>query len=121
MPDTDKPDSRESLEARITEAQRRRSGGSGGPQPAGDMSGSAMGVAMRIGIELVAALAVGTGIGWALDRWLGTRPWLTVAFFFLGAGGGIWNVVRAASGVGLAVGFNPPAQKGRKTDGEGEG
>jgi len=58
-------------------------------------SQSAMGFAFRIGIELVAGLVVGGGIGWLLDEWLGTSPFLLIVFFFLGAAAGILNVWRA--------------------------
>lgn len=58
-------------------------------------SQSAMGLAFRIGIELVAGLVVGGGIGWLLDDWLGTSPFLLILFFFLGAAAGILNVWRA--------------------------
>lgn len=51
---------------------------------------------MRIGTELVAGLVVGGGIGYVLDRWLGTGPWLMIVFFFFGAAAGIRNVMRAA-------------------------
>jgi ATP synthase protein I len=54
------------------------------------------GFAFRIGVELVSALLVGAGIGWLLDRWLGTTPFLLLLFFFLGAAAGILNVFRAA-------------------------
>ena len=53
------------------------------------------GFAFRIGVELVAGLLVGAGIGWLLDRWLGTSPFLLLLFFFLGAAAGILNVFRA--------------------------
>ncbi|HET9904655.1 MAG TPA: AtpZ/AtpI family protein [Xanthobacteraceae bacterium] len=60
------------------------------------MPKSAFGFALRAGIELVAGLVVGGGIGWLLDAWLGTGPILLVLFFFLGAGAGISNVFRIA-------------------------
>ena len=44
----------------------------------------------------MAALAVGVGIGWLLDRWLGTLPLFLLIFFFLGAAAGLLNVYRAA-------------------------
>lgn len=72
-------------------------------------------MALRIGLELVVAVVVSTVIGWALDAWLGTRPWLTIVFFFLGVGAGMVNVWRAVMGMGMAVGYRrdplPPKQK----------
>ena len=66
------------------------------------------GMAFRIGVELVAALVVGVGIGLLLDNWLGTGPWFLVAFFCLGAAAGVLNVYRAASGIGMAPGYGEP-------------
>lgn len=54
------------------------------------------GAAWRLSVELVAGLVVGAGIGWLLDNLFGTMPWLTLVFFFLGAGAGIRGVYRAA-------------------------
>ena len=58
--------------------------------------GAALGQALRLGIELVAGVAVGVFIGWALDRFFGTAPLLMVVFLGLGAAAGILNVVRTA-------------------------
>ena len=58
--------------------------------------GSFMGNAFKLGTELVAAVAVGTIIGFILDSWFDTKPWLIITFFFLGAAAGILNVIRAA-------------------------
>ena len=57
---------------------------------------SAFGVATRLVAELVSGLVIGGGIGWLLDRWLGTGPWMMVVFFLLGAGAGLSNVIRTA-------------------------
>ena len=59
--------------------------------------GSFMGNAFKLGTELVAAVAVGTIIGFILDSWFGTKPWLIIIFFFLGAAAGILNVFRTAN------------------------
>ena len=59
-------------------------------------AGSALGVAWRISIEIVVALVVCTAIGWALDYWFGTKPWLMLIFLFLGGAVGINNAARAA-------------------------
>ena len=59
--------------------------------------GSFMGHAFKLGTELVASVAVGTIIGFILDTWFGTKPWLIIIFFFLGAAAGMLNVIRAAN------------------------
>ena len=56
-----------------------------------------MGSAFRLGTELVAAVVVGTIIGFILDNWFDTKPWLIIIFFFLGAVAGILNVIRTAN------------------------
>ena len=103
------------LEARIAKARGDRGSGDGtGSGEAQEESsyGDMLGMGMRIGTELVAAMIVSVGLGWLLDRWLGTRPWLMVAFFFLGAGAGILNVYRTVAGYGLAPGYKKPAGRG---------
>ncbi|MGE0153917.1 MAG: AtpZ/AtpI family protein [Reyranellaceae bacterium] len=55
-----------------------------------------MGIGMRIALELVAGVIVGTAIGLGLDYWLGTKPWLMIAFFIVGSGAGFMNVIRVA-------------------------
>jgi len=57
---------------------------------------SFLGSAFKLGTELVAAVAVGTIIGFILDSWFGTTPWLIVIFFFVGAAAGMLNVIRTA-------------------------
>ena len=59
-------------------------------------SSSNMGVAFKMSTELVAAVAVGTIIGFILDNWFGTKPWLILIFFFVGVIAGIMNVVKSA-------------------------
>ena len=59
--------------------------------------GSYMGNAFKLGTELVAAVAVGTIIGFILDSWFDTKPWLIIIFFFLGTVAGILNVIRTAN------------------------
>ena len=58
--------------------------------------GTFMGIAFKLGTELVASVGVGTIIGFILDNWFGTKPWLIIIFFFLGATAGMLNVIRAA-------------------------
>ena len=56
-----------------------------------------MGNAFKLGTELVAAVGVGTIIGFILDSWFDTKPWLIIIFFFLGTTAGILNVIRTAN------------------------
>ena len=56
-----------------------------------------MGSAFRLGTELVAAVVVGTIIGFILDNWFGTKPWFIIIFFFIGVIAGIMNVIRVAN------------------------
>ena len=80
-------------------------------QPAvGDRSATqqGLGLGLRIGIELVVAIGVATGLGWAIDRWLGTRPWGIIVLFFLGVAAGMLNVYRAVSGISTPVGYRRP-------------
>jgi ATP synthase protein I len=61
-----------------------------------DESSSNMGTAFKMSTELVSAVVVGTIIGFILDNWFGTKPWLILIFFFVGVIAGIMNVVKSA-------------------------
>jgi ATP synthase protein I len=62
-----------------------------------DGVGSAMSLGLRAGSEFVSAVIVGLGIGWVLDRGLGTNPAFLIVFFLVGVAAGIWNVIRLTS------------------------
>jgi len=62
-----------------------------------EKKGAFMGSAFKLSTELVAAVAVGTIIGFILDSWFDTKPWLIIVFFFLGTAAGMLNVIRAAN------------------------
>ena len=57
---------------------------------------ASLGKALKISTELIAAVAVGTTVGFILDNWLDTRPWLTISFFIMGVVAGILNVIKSA-------------------------
>ena len=57
---------------------------------------ASLGKALKISTELVAAVFVGSTIGFLLDRWFDTKPLLTICFFILGVVAGILNVFRSA-------------------------
>ncbi|MBM3518791.1 MAG: AtpZ/AtpI family protein [Alphaproteobacteria bacterium] len=64
---------------------------------------------------MAAGLAAGAVLGWVLDSWLGTKPWLLVAGFFLGGAAGILNVYRTARRM------NADAEGGRDGPPAGDG
>ena len=104
---SDQPPKREldSLEARLRDARSRAEDIVPESKEKNQPPMSALSLAFRVGVELVSALAIGVAIGWLLDQWLDTRPWLMLVFIFLGGGAGILNVYRMARGFGYAVGY----------------
>lgn len=51
-----------------------------------------MGFLSGLGISMVAATLIGLAMGYYLDRWLGTNPWMTLIFLCLGIVAGFRNV-----------------------------
>jgi ATP synthase protein I len=102
------PDALARLSAELDKA-RARDGAE--PFAGGSNSGGqqqALGIGFRIGIEFVVAIIVATGLGWAIDRVLGTRPFGVIVLFFLGVAAGMLSVYRAITGQSAAVGFRRP-------------
>ena len=73
------------------------SGESQGPDPNG------IGKAMRLSSEFIAGIIAGFGIGWLLDRMLGTSPWGMIVFLMLGFLAGLMNVMRSAGMLGRSL------------------
>lgn len=101
MADDNEHASLRKLDRRLRSAQKTRKDRL--PEDRTRRPNSGMGLALRLGVELVTGLAVGGGIGWLLDQWLGTLPWFLLLFFFLGAAAGMMNVFRTAKEIGLAA------------------
>jgi len=81
-----------SFEERLREARKRQ-----GLDPVASEAPPAFspwGIGMRVGAELVSSLLVAVGIGWLLDRWLGTKPIFLAVFVLLGGAAGVLNVWR---------------------------
>ena len=57
---------------------------------------TSIGTALKISTELVAAVVVGSTIGFILDSWFDTKPILTICFFMIGVAAGILNVIKSA-------------------------
>jgi ATP synthase protein I len=117
MTEPERPDPLAALGERLERARRAREGGrraAGGEADAS--SRAAMGQGFRIGIELVVAVFFGVAVGWACDRWLGTRPWGLLVFLFLGIGAGMTNVYRVVKGLGMTVGYKGDGRGGAEPD-----
>ena len=92
------------LAARIRRAQETEKVGQASQgNAARDMTG--LGRGLRLGSEFIAAILVGAGIGWLLDSWLKTGPWLLLVFLMVGFAAGVLNVTRAAAQMNKA---SPP-------------
>ena len=61
-----------------------------------DSNAASLGKALKISTELVAAVVVGSTIGFLLDNWFDTKPLSLICFFFMGVAAGISNVFRSA-------------------------
>ncbi len=96
MSGDDQPPSFEDLGARLKKA--RNAAHPTGPDGTGRGAAGAgsMTAALRISMEMVAALFVGGAIGWFLDRFFGTGPWLLLVFLVLGFAAGMLGAVRAS-------------------------
>lgn len=103
------------LASRIARAKREREVAERAKAaPAKDMSGWNRG--LRLGSEFIAAILVGAGIGWLLDTWLKTSPWLMLVMLIVGFAAGVLNVVRSASEMNKAA--PPPTAAMRVPDDE---
>lgn len=94
------PEERARLEQRSGELGRKleaaRQTGHGAARRPASGKAEGMGTAMRLSSELVAGIVVGGALGWYLDSWFGTKPWLFIVFFLLGSASGMRGIVRAA-------------------------
>ncbi|PMP60776.1 MAG: hypothetical protein C0198_05815 [Sulfurihydrogenibium sp.] len=47
---------------------------------------------LTIGLHLVSGIIVGVGVGYLLDKYFNTSPYLTIIFFFFGLAAGFRNM-----------------------------
>ena len=74
-------------------------------QSPAQMPVAGLALAGRVATELVAGIAVGTFLGWLIDRWLETTPVFMLILFSLGAAGGLMNIWRLLTGRGMSAGY----------------
>lgn len=55
------------------------------------------GIAYAAAINLFVCVIGFSGIGWLLDRWLETQPWLLASGVVVGAAAGFYQLVRLTS------------------------
>ena len=79
MPSDNKPDSPESRKPNLQKVQS---------------NSSQLAMAMEVPFTFVGAVAVGGLLGYFLDRWLHTSPWLMIVFGCFGFAAGILEIVR---------------------------
>ena len=97
MSDPTKPPSLDDLSRRLSKARKEQGLDRDAGADRDRTVGAGLGMAYRIAIEIVVAVVVCTGIGWAIDQWLGTTPWVMLVLLLLGFAAGLNNAVRTAN------------------------
>lgn len=105
------------LARRIARARGDQSGPSDGQGARNRVDSSNLGRGLRLGSEFIAAILVGAGIGFLLDRWLGTGPWIMLVMLMVGFAAGILNVTRTVAEMNRA---SPPPPGSNLGPGDGE-
>jgi ATP synthase protein I len=87
------PDARlESLDERLDRLRRAEAEKANRAQ--GETGNRAGGLVVN---QLIGGPIGGAVVGWLLDRWFGTAPWLMLVLMFVGFAGGFINVIRISN------------------------
>ena len=87
------PDARlESLDERLDRLQQAEAKRTAKRQPDVNYQAGQLVLSQLVGCPLGGGI-----VGWLLDRWFGTKPWLMLVMLFLGFAVGVWNVIRISS------------------------
>ena len=87
------PDARlESLDERIDRLQQAEAKRTAKRRPDATYQAGQLVLSQLVGCPLGGGI-----VGWLLDRWFGTRPWLMLVMLFLGFAVGVWNVIRISN------------------------
>lgn len=79
------------LDAKLRRLRASRRSDGTGPERGPRLN---FGSGLQAGIELLAGVAFGVGVGWFVDSWLGTKPFALIVMFFLGSAAGVLNAWR---------------------------
>lgn len=96
MSDQRGPDSLEELGAKLKKARESSRHGRPDGAHAGRGNPTTFALGMRVALEMVAAFIAGGVIGWFLDRWLGTSPWMLILWVALGFAAGVRSAYRVS-------------------------
>jgi ATP synthase protein I len=96
------------LAARIKRAQQQEGGEAEAESGAATKDMTALSRGIRLGTEFIAAILVGAGVGYFLDQWLGTSPWILLVMLMVGFAAGVVNVTRSVEAINKAA-PPPPA------------
>ena len=69
--------------------------------------GTILGMAWRLSTEIIVAVLVGMGLGYGLDLFFGTKPWIMLVGVGFGFAAGIMNVMRSAAKMDAATSHIP--------------
>ncbi len=97
LPDPADKSDPDTFGARLEAAKARHA-----PEPR-EVAISALAKGTRHAFEIAATTIVGAGIGWMLDRWLQTRPWMFLLFLMFGIAAGFWNLIKAVNAEAAAT------------------
>ena len=87
------PDARlESLDERLDRLQQAEAKRTAKRQPDKSYQAGQLILSQLVGCPLGGGI-----VGWLLDRWFGTKPWLMLVMLFLGFAVGVWNVIRISN------------------------
>jgi ATP synthase protein I len=87
------PDARlESLDERLDRLQQAEAKRTAKRQPDPNYQAGQLVLSQLVGCPLGGGI-----VGWLLDRWFGTGPWLMLVMLFLGFAVGVWNVIRISN------------------------
>lgn len=71
---------------------------------------SSLAFGMRVGTEFIVSVTAPAVLGYFLDSWLGTKPFLMLLLLFLGIGAGFMSIYKITQNMGSSVGFSKPTK-----------